>query len=81
MTGKEGATVDQALDQAELVGQRSIGLKPSHHEALRRIAILEGHTSRSRVVQRLVETEAERVLGAEWAETVTKPIALRVVAS
>lgn len=60
--------VGQRPSRTDLKKPAGISLSPVEIQGLTELAIREGHLSRSRVVQRLVNNEASLVLGKDWKE-------------
>lgn len=55
------------MDKSEYKA-RGISLTNRQYELLMPLAIKQGHMSRSRVVQELIEREAERLNAEQWLE-------------
>lgn len=55
------------MDKAEYKA-RGISLTDRQYELLMPLAIKQGHMSRSRVVQELIEREAKRLKADKWLE-------------
>lgn len=55
-----------ASKQPENLIARGISMRPVQYRVLGDLAVAEGHLSRSKVVQRLIDNEATAKLGDDW---------------